>query len=81
DMSMHRSKSIDEFTNTQFDYIVTLCDRAAENCPYFAGKSTRIHKSFPDPSAVTTSEMGQKLAFASVRDDIKEWLIKEFGCL
>jgi arsenate reductase len=42
DISNHRSKSLDEYLGENFDYIITVCDNAAENCPVFPGKAERI---------------------------------------
>src|SRR5271170_7284203 len=49
DISGHRSKSVDEFTGHQFDYILTVCDHARETCPVFFGVAKTIHRSFEDP--------------------------------
>ena len=50
DISFHRAKSINEFRDMNFDYIVTVCDKAKETCPYFAGSGKKLHQSFDDPS-------------------------------
>lgn len=70
DISNHRSKSVDEFADQQFDHIITVCDNAKESCPVFPGKAERIHWSFDDPaSAVGTVE--QRLsAFRTFREQI-----------
>jgi arsenate reductase len=49
DISKHRSKSIEEFKNYRFDFVITVCDDAKESCPFFPGKKV-IHKSFKDPA-------------------------------
>ena len=48
DISRHRSKSVDEFAGQQFDYVITVCDNAKEQCPAFPGKTKRIYWSFDD---------------------------------
>ena len=76
DISEQRSKSIDEFTGEEFDYVITVCDNANEQCPVFPGKTKRIHWSFEDPTAVT-GEWDQRLeAFRKVRDQIEERLFE-----
>ena len=69
----HRAKSLDEFAGQPpMDLVVTVCDDAAEECPYFPGARRQEHWSFPDPSAVTGSEEERLAAFRSVRDAIAE---------
>src|SRR6202171_6519188 len=43
DISGRRSKSVDEFTGQQFDYVLTVCDNAKESCPLFPGQTVTIH--------------------------------------
>ncbi len=75
DISGHRSKSADEFTEQQFDYIITVCDNAKETCPVFSGNATRIHQSFEDPPPETVGDYQARLKiFRRVRDEISEWL-------
>src|SRR6478609_6177457 len=50
DISTHRSKSVDEFLEEPFDYVITVCDNANESCPIFPGNVERIHWSFDDPA-------------------------------
>jgi arsenate reductase (thioredoxin) len=45
-----RSKSWNEFRNTRFDMIITVCDRARESCPVFPGQPTIAHWNIPDPT-------------------------------
>ena len=52
DISSHRSKSVDEFTQQHFDLVITVCDKAKESCPIFPGAPERIHWSYEDPAAV-----------------------------
>jgi arsenate reductase len=65
-----RSKHADEFRDTPFDLVVTVCDDAAENCPIWLGKGQRTHVGFPDPAKATGSEDEALVAFRQVRDDI-----------
>jgi arsenate reductase (thioredoxin) len=43
DISDHRSKSVEEFTGQEFDYVITVCDNAKESCPVFHDKTQRVH--------------------------------------
>jgi arsenate reductase len=74
DISGHRSKHLNEYLGQPFDYVITVCDDAAESCPLFPGKAERIHWSFPDPSAATGSEEERLAIFRKVRDDIETQL-------
>ena len=62
-------KSMDRFLGERFDYVITVCDRAAEVCPVFPGDPERIHWSFEDPAAVK-DEDARRRAFASVANGI-----------
>lgn len=72
DISGHRSKSVNEFTDQPFDYIVTVCDNAKDSCPVFSGGGERIHWSFEDPAAVEGSDDERREAFRRIRDQIHE---------
>ena len=72
DISAHRSKSIDGFAGQPFDYVVTVCDNARDNCPVFPGGGQRIHWSLEDPAAVQGTEEERCAAFRSIRDRLKE---------
>ncbi len=75
DISGHRSKSVNEFAQQQFDYIITVCDNAKETCPVFPGKATCIHQSFEDPPPESALDYESRLKiFRQVRDEIREWL-------
>jgi arsenate reductase (thioredoxin) len=70
DISGARSKHLDQFREQEFDYVITVCDAAAEACPIFPGSAERIHWSFPDPSAAEGSDEEKLSVFRAVRDDV-----------
>ncbi len=74
DISNHRSKSLDEFLDTPFDYVITVCDNANESCPIFPGPARRIHWSFNDPAAAVGTEEEIINEFRRVRGEIREKL-------
>jgi arsenate reductase (thioredoxin) len=78
DVSSHRSKSVDEFLNQQFDYVITVCDNANERCPVFPSATKRIHWSFDDPASVEGDSDTRLAEFRRVRDQIRRKL-QEFG--
>jgi arsenate reductase len=79
DISGQRSKSAEEFTRQDFDYIITVCDNARETCPVFPGRAERIHRSFEDPPAPGADDRDSTMAvFRRVRDEIRAWLKDEF---
>ncbi|MCP4146478.1 MAG: arsenate reductase ArsC [bacterium] len=74
DISHHKSKTVDEFKDITFDYVVTVCDSAKETCPFFPGAKKLIHNSFQDPSKTQGTENEKRAAFRLAREQIKEWL-------
>lgn len=77
-ISSHRSKSIDEFRDESFDYVLTVCDSAKEECPWFPANASVIHRSFEDPAACD-GEYDERLSmFRRVRDEIAKYLEDEF---
>ena len=79
DISDHRSKSIEEFFEMRIDHVVTVCDNAKENCPFFPYGVNYYHKSFQDPRAFEGSDDEKLDVFRRVRDEIKDWIEKTFG--
>ncbi len=67
-----RSKSVDEFSDQQFEYVFTVCDNAKESCPIFPGGGQRLHQSFEDPAAAPADQ--QLGVFRKVRDQIADRL-------
>ncbi len=74
DISNQRSKSIDEFTGQQFDYVLTVCDNAKESCPIFPAKTVTVHHNFEDPAAMQGSKEERLAAFRRVREELREYL-------
>lgn len=78
DISNNRTKSVQEFKGVRFDYVVTVCDQAKEECPYFPGALQYIHQGFEDPSSFTGTEDEIMEKVRKVRDEIEEWVMKTF---
>jgi arsenate reductase len=74
DISGHRSKSVAELEGQDFDYVITVCDNARENCPYFPARTQMLHHSFDDPAAVEGDWEARLGAFRRVRDEIRGYL-------
>lgn len=72
DLSSHKPKWVDEFLDESFDYVITVCDDARENCPVFSGKvKERLHMGFADPAKATGTEEEILQEFRRIRDEIK----------
>ncbi len=80
DLSNARSKSLEEFLGQRFEYVLTVCNSAAEACPVFPGPARRFHRDFPDPAKVQGSEEEVLAAFRAVRDALRDWLVELFAC-
>jgi arsenate reductase len=78
DIASQRAKSLNEFDNVSFNYVVTLCSDNQENCPIFPGGETYLQCAFPDPVS-TRSEEEDCAPFRRVRDKIKAWLKETFS--
>ena len=77
DISGQRSKRVGELQETKFDYVVTVCGHAHENCPVFPGKATIIHVGFDDPprlAADAKTEAERLAPYRRVRDEIRAFV-------
>jgi arsenate reductase len=74
EISRHESKSLSRYFGQSFDYIITVCDRARDNCPTFPGDNERIHWGYDDPAAASGSREQQLAVFRRVRNEISERL-------
>ncbi|WP_319480046.1 arsenate reductase ArsC [uncultured Draconibacterium sp.] len=77
DISGHTSDSVQKFLNDKWDYVITVCGGANENCPAFFGEvKHRLHIGFDDPSHATGTDEFIWSEFIRVRDEIKERFYK-----
>jgi len=79
DISKQFSKSVDEFADSHFDIVVTVCDNAKESCPVFGAASRRIHWGFVDPADATGTDEQVLEFFRDIRDQIKKGIESEFA--
>jgi arsenate reductase len=71
DISGHTSHHLSEYITQQFDFVITVCDNAAENCPVFPGATTKLHWPYDDPDKATGTEEQVIGEFRRVRDAIR----------
>ena len=76
DISNHTSNNIDEYYNIDFDFVITVCDNAKENCPFFPTKAKKFHYNFPDPAKARGTEVEITNEFELVRTIIKDYCRK-----
>ena len=74
DISRQHSKSVDAFAGQEFEYVITVCDNANEQCPVFPGNTKRIHWGFDDPAAAEGDDESRLGVFRRVRDEIRPQL-------
>ena len=73
DISHHTSDSVDLYLDDEWDFVITVCDDANENCPAFTGKvKHRLHIGFDDPSHATGAPEFVQSEYYNVRDEIKD---------
>ena len=77
DISNNMPKSVDNYLNDEWDYVITVCDNANETCPLFAGKvQHRLHLGFEDPSTFKGTDEQVIVNFRKIRDDIRSAFYK-----
>ena len=74
DISHHTSNNVNEYLDIEFDFVITVCDSARENCPYFPSKVKTFHYDFPDPAKAKGSEAEIMNEFRKVRDMIRKYI-------
>jgi arsenate reductase len=77
DMSGQLSKDVAVYVQDSFDYLITVCDQAREECPIFPGARRQLHWNLPDPAEVEGDEAVRLAAFRRARDDL-DARIREF---
>ena len=77
DISKHYSKKVSELPSLDFDYVVTVCGHANENCPLFPGKAKIVHRGFEDPPKLAAGAKDieeEMLPYRRVRDEIRQFV-------
>jgi arsenate reductase len=74
DISSHKSQHVDEFLDVEFDYVITLCDNAKEQCPVLPGDAKLVHRAFNDPVMMIGTDDQVAAAFRRTRDEIKAFV-------
>ena len=72
-ISNHTSNNINEYTDIDFDFVITVCDNAKERCPYFPTNAKKFHHNFPDPAKATGNDEQITEQFRVVREMIKTY--------
>jgi len=73
DISHHTSNNVDEYRNINFDFVITVCDNAKEQCPVFPSTAKQFHYNFTDPAKATGTVEEVMQQFRKVRDEIKNF--------
>jgi len=75
DITTHTSNLVDEYSDINFDYVITVCDHANEKCPLFPTSAKKFHHNFFDPSKIYGSELEIKEAFTKTIAELKTYTI------
>ena len=77
DISGQSSKNVNTLLDVPFDYVVTVCGHANENCPFFPGSAKVVHVGFDDPPALAKLVAGEEnklYCYRRVRDQIRAFV-------
>lgn len=77
DISGQESQHVDDLKEVPFDYVVTVCDNAAESCPVFSGTAQVVHRPFDDPPRLARESASAEEGLAHyrhVRDEIRDYV-------
>lgn len=78
DISGHKSKTVADLETKEFDYVITVCSDADQNCPIFPGKAVKVHHGFDDPPRLAKNAKSEEEAlwhYRRVRDEIREFVM------
>ena len=76
DLDGHTSNDLNEYSNINFDYLLSVCDNAKETCPTFHNSTIKTHHSFKDPADTSGKNSEILFVFRKVRDEIKDFCHK-----
>jgi arsenate reductase (thioredoxin) len=71
DISGQQSKTLDRYLDQPFDWVITVCDTARQNCPVFPGVEQTAHWGVDDPTDAAGSDADRLEAFRHARDDLR----------
>ena len=74
DISTYKSKNVNDLLHIPFDFVITVCGQAYENCPLFPGKAKVLHIGFDDPRTLAVNAKTEEEAldhYRRVRDEIR----------
>ena len=77
DISAQQSTNVAEFSDIDFDYVITVCSHADAHCPVFSGNAIVIHKGFDDPPKLAEADAtdeGKMRHYRRVRDEIRAYI-------
>jgi arsenate reductase len=77
DLSGHRSKTVDDLADLDFDYVVTVCGHAHQTCPVFPRQAKVVHVGFEDPPKLAENAPDEETAlnhYRRVRDEIRRFV-------
>jgi arsenate reductase len=77
DISQQTSNNVNEYKSVDFDFVITVCDNAKEQCPIFPSTAKKFHRNFTDPAKANGTQEEIKEVFRKVRNEIKNYC-KEF---
>lgn len=77
DIANQESKYVDDLAGLEFDYLITVCGHADEQCPMLAGAQRRLHVGFDDPPRLAQDAATEEQAlvpYRRVREEIRDWI-------